>query len=56
VSWVRIPEILVRGRAFPVAWAGTLESVLDLTSTPGEVTIERERRSLVEYSVRIRPC
>jgi hypothetical protein len=51
VSWAGIPNLLLRDESFIVAWAGTLESILDLTSTRGTVTIDRRRTGYVLYRV-----
>jgi hypothetical protein len=54
LTWDGVPEPLRRDDAFAVAWAGTLESVLDLTSTHGRVTLTVKSPSVVEYAVELR--
>jgi hypothetical protein len=51
VVWADVPHLLVKDDAFVFAWAGTLESVLDLTGTEGVVTIESRRPSRIAYRV-----
>lgn len=51
--WAGIPSVLLKDDSFVTAWAGTLESILDLTSTRGEVVVTEVRPTSASYLVSI---
>lgn len=54
ITWRAIPPVLRRENAFPIAWAGTMEAVLEVTETNGSVTLQTSpsQPSRAHYTVR----
>ena len=51
IVWASVPASVMRDGAFTIAWAGALESILDLASTRGDVSITTSRTTSAAYTV-----
>jgi len=55
LAWNDVPAELLTDDAFAEAWAGTFESVLDLTQTRGEVVVSSRSPARVVFTVHLKP-